>query len=206
MKIYGRANSINVRKVLWAADEIGLTYEREDWGRGFRPLTDAAFERVSIFRAIPVVEVEGVLLRESQAIVRYLAARHGRDDLYPTDLVARARCEAWMDWGATDLYEDCRPLFHGFVVKNPAYSDPAMLARAIDAWSERMAILDHALAAGGPYVAGETFTVGDIPVGLVVNRWFSIPFERPDFPAVSAYYDRLAERPAYLRHGRNGTP
>ena len=103
MKIYGRANSINVRKVLWAADEIGLSYEREDWGRGLRPLSEQDFRSHSIFGAIPVVDIDGVTLRESQAIVRYLAARAGRDDLYPTDLITRARCEAWMDWGATDL-------------------------------------------------------------------------------------------------------
>lgn len=206
MKIYGRANSINVRKVLWAAEEIGLAYQREDWGRGHRPLSDPEFVSHSIFQAIPVVAVDGVELRESQAIVRYLAARHGRVDLYPLDLVERARCEAWMDWAATDLYEDCRPVFHGLVVRNPDYTDPKAIAGAVARWSKRMAMLEQALAEGGPYLMGNAFTIADIPAGLVVNRWFSVTFDKPEFAAVAAYYDRLAERPAYRRHGRNGTP
>ena len=67
-------------------------------------------------------------------------------------------------------------------------------------------VLDQQLAAAGPFVMGRSFTISDIPVGLVVNRWFSVNFQKPEFKAVSAYYDRLTERPAYRAHGRNGTP
>lgn len=206
LKIYGRANSINVRKVLWMCAEIGVPYEREDWGRGFRPTDEAAFARVSPFGVVPVIDDDGFVLRESNAIVRYLAVKHGRTDLYPADLRERATIEAWMDWAATDLYSGVRPVFLGLSVKIPAFMDDKQIATGIKDWTRQMRLLDAELSARGPFITGDRFTIADIPVGLVVNRWASIAFDKPQLPAVAAYYDRLAERPAYRQHGRNGTP
>ncbi len=207
LRIYGRANSINVRKVLWMCDEVGETVQREDWGRGFRPTSEAEFRRVSEFGVVPVVEDDGFILRESNTIVRYLATKHGRSDLYPVELKARAVVEQWMDWAATDLYVGVRPVFLGLQVKMaPFKDDPASIQGGIDEWTRQMQRLEAHLTAAGPYVAGKAFTIGDIPVGLVVNRWFGIGFEKPALPALAAYYDRLGERPGYRTHGRNGTP
>ena len=207
LKIYGRANSINVRKVLWLCDEVGQTYEREDWGRGYKPTSEAAFQKVSSFGVVPVVVDDGFILRESNTIVRYLASKHKRADLYPADLQARAQAEQWMDWAATDIYTPIRPVFLGLQVKMaPFKDDKAGIEAGIKEWGRQMQLLDAHLAAHGPYVTGKSFTVGDIPVGLVVNRWFAIPFEKPQLKAVASYYDRLAERAPYRAHGRNGTP
>jgi glutathione S-transferase len=71
--------------------------------------------------------------------------------------------------------------------------------------SVQMRVLEQHLAAAGPNVMGRHFGIGDIPVGLIVNRWFAINFQKPDFKAVSAYCNRLTERPGYRPHGRNGT-
>jgi glutathione S-transferase len=168
LKVYGRANSINVRKVPGSGS-----------GAGFR-------------------------LRESNTIVRYLAEKHGRSDLYPKDLRQRATVESWMDWASTELAEGMRPVFHGLVVKNPAFAD--RVEGAAKVWAAQMRVLDDHLARSGPYVTGADFTIGDIPVGLVVNRWFSIDFPKPTLEKVAAYYDLLAQRPPYREHGRNGTP
>jgi glutathione S-transferase len=206
LKIYGRPNSINVRKVLWMADEIGLAYTREDWGRGFRSTSEPEFLKVNPLGLVPVIDDGGFILRESNAIVRYLASKHGRSDLYPTDVRERARIESWMDWCISDLNNAIRPVFFALVVKSPAHQEPKSLEAGIGEWSRQMAVLDQHLASGGPYVMGGSFTIADIPVGLAVNRWFSIDFEKPAFPAIAAYYDVLAKRPAYRSHGRNGTP
>jgi glutathione S-transferase len=207
MKIYGRANSINVRKVLWMCDEVGQSYEREDWGRGYRPTSEPEFRRVSDFGVVPVIDDGGFILRESNTIVRYLANKLGRTDLYPAEPRARAETEQWMDWAGTDAYQGIRPVFLGLQVKMaPFKDDPAGIQAGIQEWGRQMQRLEAHLAAGNDFVCGKSFTVGDIPVGLIVNRWFGIAFEKPALPAVSAYYDRLAERPAYQRHGRNGTP
>jgi glutathione S-transferase len=205
LKVYGRANSINVRKVLWMLDEVGEKYEREDWGRGYRSTDDPEFRKINPVGVVPVVDDGDFRLRESNTIVRYLAEKHGRADLYPKDLKTRARIEAWMDWCSTDFGNGMRPIFHGLVVKNPAYAN--MVEAGAKEWAGQMSVLEQHLASGnGPYAMGRSFTIADIPVGLIVNRWFAIPFQKPAFKSVSAYYDLLAERPAYRAHGRNGTP
>ncbi|MEZ5816164.1 MAG: glutathione S-transferase family protein [Hyphomicrobiaceae bacterium] len=207
MKIYGRANSINVRKVLWMCREVGEAFTREDWGRGFRSTSEEPFRSVSTFGVVPVVDDDGFVLRESNTIVRYLASKHGRADLYPTELKPRALAEQWMDWAATDAYVGIRPVFLGLQVKMaPFKDDPEAIRAGIADWTTQMERLEAHLAANGPFVTGAAFTVGDIPTGLIVNRWFSIDFPKPALPNLAAYYDRLTERPPYREHGRNGTP
>ncbi len=206
LKIYGRANSINVRKVLWAAEEMGLPFEREDWGRDYRPTSEPEFVKVSPFGIVPVLDDDGFILRESNTIVRYLATKHNRADLFPTDLRARATVESWMDWSSTELMTGVRPVFHGLVVKNPAFQDPDVIAAGAKEWAKQLQLLENHLIASGPYVMGKNFTIADIPAALAVNRWFAIEFEKPVFKTLTAYYDRLAMRPAFRKHGRNGTP
>lgn len=206
LKIYGRATSINVRKVLWICDEVGLKFEREDWGRGFRPVTDPAFLRLNPFGVVPVIDDDGFMLRESNTIVRYLAGKHGRADLYPSGLQPRSTVEVWMDWTSTDLFTAIRPVFFGLQVKVPGYTDPKSIEAGIVEWTRQMRLLDTHLGVVGPFVTGPSFTIGDICVGLAVNRWFGIAFDKPELKSVSAYYERLSERPAYRAHGRNGTP
>ena len=205
LKIYGRANSINVRKVLWICDEIGIPFTREDWGRGYRSTEDPAFLKLNPFAVVPVIDDDGFLLRESNAITRYLATKHSRDDLYPRDAKVRATLEAWMDWAATDLAAGVRPVFMGLHVKAPAFSNPKSIEAGVTEWTRQMRALDAHLSRQ-PFVAGSAFTIGDIPVGLGVNRWFTLPFAKPELPAVSAYYEALSQRPAFRTHGRNGSP
>ncbi len=206
LKIYGRDNSINVRKVLWFCAEIGLAHERFDFGRGFMPTDSPDFLKVSRFGVVPVIDDDGFILRESNSIVRYLAAKHRREDLYPADPRQRAMVEAWMDWAAMDLAVGVRDVFWGLHLKHADFADPRQIERGIANLTRQMQRLDDHLTASGPYLMGAKFTIADIPAGLAVNRWFSIDFKKPRLDRVTAYYDRLAERPAYMRHGRNGTP
>ena len=206
LKIYGRANSINVRKVLWVAGEIGLEYNREDWGRGYRPTSEAEFKRINPFEVVPAIDDDGFTLRESNTIVRYLATKHGRSDLFPADTKSRFRIEAWMDWASQDLYTDIRPIVMARIFNVPEYQDEDIQRKAINGWTRMMEMIEQYFAEGGPYLMGDAFTIADIPAGLVVNRWFSIDFPKPDLPNTMAYYDRLSERPPYKEHGRNGLP
>ena len=117
LKIYGRANSINVRKVLWIADEVGETYTREDWGRGYRPVDDPVFVTINPMAGVPVIDDDGFILRESNVITRYIADKHQRTDLYSDDPKTRYTIDAWMDWSNADLYWGVRPVFIGTVIK-----------------------------------------------------------------------------------------
>lgn len=207
LKIYGRANSINVRKVLWTADEIGIPFEREDWGRGFRPLSDPEFQALSPFGLIPVIDYDGFILGESNAIIRYLAAARARDDLLPTEPKARAVIESWMEWQGIEVSNALRGavMANVFNVKLPGGQE--VVDASLSEWPKLMAVIEDQLRKTGAYIAGAEFTLADICIGLAVNRWFLTPTgTKPDFPAMTAYEERLAQRPAYLRHGRNGTP
>jgi glutathione S-transferase len=204
IKVYGRANSINVRRVLWMLDEVGEKFEREDWGRGYRSVDDPVYQSINPVGVVPTIDDGDFRLRESCSIVRYLARKHNRTDLYPDDLRTRATVETFMDWSSTDFGRGMTPVFHGLIVKNPAYVN--QVEAGAKEWAKQMQVLDTHLKTSGPYVMGKNFTIGDIPVGLVVNRWYSIEFAKPEFAAVASYYDLLSQRPAYRTHGRNGTP
>jgi glutathione S-transferase len=207
LKIYGRANSINVRKVLWTADEIGIPFEREDWGRGFRPVSDPAFQALNPLSVVPAIDDDGFILSESNTIARYLAAKHGRADLLPADPQGRAVVERWMDWQSQDFNNSYRAAFQAIVFQSPPPGGQQAVDAALAEWPKQIALVEDQLRRTGAYIAGPTFTLADVAIGLAINRWFMTPTgEKPVFPAVAAYYDLLAERPGYQKHGRNGLP
>lgn len=207
LKIYGRANSINVRKVLWLVDEIGIPYQREDWGRGYEPLTNPAFLAINALALIPAIDDDGFIVSESNTVVRYLAAKHGRTDLLPADPKGRAEVERWMDWQASDLADRARTAFLTIVFKIPQPGGEEAVAASLKAWPEMIGKIEGQLQRTGGHIAGPEFSVADIAIGLAVHRWLSTPIEgKPEFPAVAAYYERLSQRPAFMAHGRNGLP
>lgn len=197
LTILGRANSINVRKLLWLCGELGLDYEREDWGQGFRDAKAPEYLALNPNGLVPVIRDGDFVLWESDAIVRYLAQKHGRDDLYPAGLRERAIVEQWMNWYGTGFGQSFRYAFHALIRKNPAYGDETLIEESLRACAGRVAILDAHLARTGPYVAGPDFTCADILMGAGVNRWMHMPADKPPCPAVAAYYERLGARPAY---------
>ena len=206
LQILGRASSINVRKVLWTCDEIGLPYQREDWGAGARSTREAEFLALNPNAQVPVIKDDGFVLWESNTICRYLATKHDRADLLPTEAARRARVEQWMDWQATELNPAWRYAFYALVRNEPGYDDPAQLAAGIERWNRTMGILDRQLAATGAHVTGADFSLADIVLGLSVHRWLRTPMRRDDCSAVTAYYERLKTRAAFNAHASNDIP
>ncbi|EHK67988.1 glutathione S-transferase family protein [Achromobacter arsenitoxydans] len=205
LKILGKSSSINVRKVLWTCAELNLPFEREDWGSGFRPTSDPGFLALNPNAMVPVLQDGGFVLWESNSIIRYLAGQYGGQGLYPAEPKRRARVDQWMDWQATDLNRSWSYAFMALARQSASHRDTVAIEASCQAWGQFMGILDQRLSATGAYVAGDAFTLADIPVGLSVNRWFETPFDKPMLPAVAAYYDRLAGREGYRLYGRNGT-
>ncbi|WP_313621967.1 glutathione S-transferase [Achromobacter sp.] len=209
LKILGKASSINVRKVLWTCAELSLPFDREDWGGGFQPTSDPAFLALNPNAMVPVLVDGDFVLWESNSIIRYLANQRGGEcggqHLYPAEPKLRARVDQWMDWQATDLNRSWSYAFMALARQSPAHRDASAIKASCEDWARFMGILDQRLASTGAYVAGNAFTLADIPIGLSVNRWFETPFDKPALPAVAAYYDRLAARDGYRTYGRNGT-
>lgn len=206
LKIYGYAASINVRKVLWACDELGLEFEREDWAGGFRSTSEPAFRALNPVGMVPVIDDGGTIVWESNVIVRYLAARHGRTDLLPIDPPQRAHVEQWMDWQASDFNNSWRVSFQALVRKNPDFQDAIAINKSMQLFSTMVGIVDEQLGRTGAYITGEHFTVADITIGLSIHRWYSTPIPRPTYVNVDRYYNRLLERSGFRRYGRDGGP
>ena len=206
LQLLGRSSSINVRKVLWVCDEIGIPYQREDWGTGFRSTKEPAFLALNPNALVPVIKDGDFVLWESNTICRYLAGKHGRADLLPIEPKARALVERWMDWMTTELTFAYRYAFSALVRRRPGYDDAAQVGASIRNWNQQMGILDGQLAKTGAYAAGGDFTMADVPVGLAVHRWLYSPIERTDWPAVTAYYGRLRARPHFQPHALSDVP
>ena len=207
LKVLGRVTSINVRKVLWAADEMGLSYEREDWGLPIRDPNVPEFLVLNPNGQVPVLLDGNFVLWESTAIMLYLAETYGQGAWLPKTPEARARVNQGLGWQASEM-----PGVWGYAVqalmrKTPGYDDPRRIDQSIMAWESKMAVLEgHLAQSGQPYVAGETFTLADIAVGLAVHRWFGTPFEKQALPVVTDYYGRLKERKAGARWMGLSTP
>ncbi|CAI2440412.1 glutathione S-transferase family protein [Serratia liquefaciens] len=206
LKLLGKASSINVRKVLWTSHELALPLTREDWGSGFRSTQTAEFLALNPNGLVPVLIDGERVLWESNTICRYLAGREGRQDLLPTEPGARAEVEIWMDWQATELNNAWRYVFMSRVRQDAAYQDSQRLAAAEREWNRLMGMLEQHLAQGKTYIAGATFSLADVVIGLSLNRWLMTPFVRPDYPRLQGYWQRLKQRPGFLLYGANGLP
>lgn len=196
--IYGRPNSSNVRKVLWLCAEIGQTdYQRLDYGRGFESCDTPEYAKLNPNKLVPTFVEGDLVIWESNAILRYLAAKYGDEMLYPTDLAERAVVDQWMEWQTTTSNIGIRDLFFGLIVKDPSATGDDFLAKARTQATQAMTLLDAQLADTGAFVAGDDLTIADCALGIFVHRWFSLPIERADLPALAAYYDRLKARQAF---------
>jgi glutathione S-transferase len=202
LKVLGKASSINVRKVLWACEEIGRPFVLEEPDLG-----SAEFRALNPNSLMPVIVDGDFVLWESNTILRYLANDASAVNLVPQEPRERAHVEKWIDWQATEFNTAWRYAFQALVRKSPAHQNKADIEASLHEWTKAVAIVDAQLSRSGGFIAGAAFTLADIPIGLSINRWFMTPIEdRPAFPAIDAYYDRLTERPGFMRHGRNGIP
>ena len=198
LKLWGHADSVNVQKVLWCCEEIGLPYQRIDAGRHFGVVGTPGFRRLNPNGLVPTIDDDGYVLWESNAIVRYLAAKHAPGTLWPVDVRARADADRWMDWANSTLWRTLVPLFRAFMRTPEAQRDAAAIEAARQESIEVLEILDAQLASGG-FVGGAVFTMGDIAVGCAVWRWMALPVERPALVHLQRWFDQLATRAAYRK-------
>jgi glutathione S-transferase len=199
MKIWGRVNSINVMKVLWCADECGLKYDRTDVGMAFGGNDQKWYLDMNPNGVVPTIEDGGRVIYESNTIVRYLAAKYGAGTLWPNDPGVRSEADRWMDWQNSTVNGPMRDAFWGLIRTAPEKRDMAAITKSAAAAGKVWARLDQKLE-GKLYVAGQHFTMGDIPVGCFIHRWYALPIERPELKNVKAWYERLKTRPAYAKY------
>ena len=196
LKIWGRSNSINVQKVLWCCAELDIPFHRVDVGGPFGGNRDPRYLRLNPNGLVPTISDDGFVLWEANAIVRYLAAKHGMGMLCPEDLAERADADRWMDWQMETLWANFRPAFIGLVRTPPEERDETRIKVAISKTAENWSILDARLSSR-KYITGTSFTMADIPLGATAYRWFNLDIERPPLLDLAAWYERLCKRAPY---------
>ncbi len=199
LQVYGRASSINVQKVMWAVGELALPHQRHDLGGRYGGLDTPDYKAKNPHRRVPTVEDGGTVVWESNAIIRYLAARYGSGTLWAEDPGERAQADQWMDWMQTTLAPDFYGLFWARVRTPVAQQDSAAIAALQERTLQHFRLLDRVLGER-PFLAGERFTMADIPAGAALFRYQEIGAGRPALPALEAWHARLRDRPAYRQH------
>lgn len=199
LKVWGRNSSSNVQKVMWAVTEIGLPVERIDIGGAFGRNREMPYIGMNPNGLVPTIEEEdGFTLWESNSIVRYLAAKH-KSSLEPADLRARALAQKWMDWQLTVMAPAIGPLFMGMVRTPPAERNAKAIDESRAKTGDATRILDEQLGKT-QFLAGDAFSYGDIPVGIMVWRYRELAPERPAFKNVDRWYAAIAARPGFQQH------
>ena len=199
LEIWGRPFSSNVIPVIWAVNEVQQDYKLQLAGGSFGKLKTDDYKKINPNQMIPSLRDGQFSLWESHAIVRYLCGRYAKGSLWPDDEQTRAIADQWMDWSASRAFSPVIQLFFATVRTDPNLRDLNKISNLTDQVISVLKILDCHLKTQR-FVAGNSFTMGDIPLGCVVYRFFNIDVSRPVLPNLETWYERLSERPAYKKH------
>jgi glutathione S-transferase len=198
LRIWGRLSSVNVQKVVWCADELGLAYERVDAGGKFGLTKTPQFLAMNPNSLVPVIDEDGFVLYESNAIVRYLAARDSSASLWPADLRERADADRWMEWQSNTYTPAMRDAFWQLIRVPAAERNPAAIEASRKECERLSAILDAHLAQTR-YLTAHGFTAADIVVACAAHRWLHLPVAREPRPHLERWYGELRSRPGSLQ-------
>lgn len=198
IKVWGRDNSVNVKKVLWCLDELELAFEHIRAGGAHGIVDSPEYLAMNPTGLVPSIDDKGFTLWESNTIVRYLCTQYGRAPLHATGVRELAVASQWMDWASWSVGGPYRELMFNLIRAPEDQRDRQAAARAAQAWEHSMAMADQVLSTR-PYLAGDSFSMADIPLGCLVYGWLNFPVERTERPHVRAWYERLCSRPAYRK-------
>lgn len=200
IKIWGRNTSSNVQKAMWAVGELKVEHERIDIGGKFGMNKEPKYLAMNPNGLVPTLEEDGFLLWESNSIVRYLAGKYDKAGvLEPKDAKQRALASQWMDWQLSVMGPAITPAFWGLIRTPPEKRDMAAIKASQEKTTAAAQILEAQLTKT-QFVAGDTFSYGDIPVGIMVYRFRQLVPDRPATPHLDRWYASIAARKAFHDH------
>lgn len=199
LEIWGRRNSTNVIPVMWTVGELGLEHIRHNIGGSFGGDETEEYRKLNPNQLIPTINDNGFIMWESIAIVRYLSRQYGSGSLWPDDAQQAARADQWMDWYKSNIYPNLMPIFVNLVRTEESKRDLGRVRDCTAATIRQLRILEQHLG-DQAYIAGDSFTMGDIPLGAIIYKFYKLDIERPELPNIEAWYERLRDRPAYQQH------
>ena len=193
--LWGRITSINVQKVVFALGEAGVAFERRDVGGAFGGLQTPEYKAMNPNGMIPVLQDGDLAIWESNAIVRYVAARYAEGTLWPRDPGERTKADRWADWQQTVVGASMGPSFLGLIRTPPEKRDMAAIEASIARTEAAFDMLEAHLSTS-PHVGGEAFTFADVVLTPSAHRWLHMPVARRARPALERWYAAMAARPA----------
>lgn len=199
IQIWGRTDSSNVQKVLWCLGELGLEFERLDWGGKFGGNNDESYRAMNPNGLVPTMKDGDFILWESNSVMRYLNAKYGQGRLLPSTPEGMADANRWMDWQLSTFNGAIVPLF-STLIRTPADKrDPKVVQGALEKTTKAWQLVEDQLAKNR-YLGGNEFSLGDIPLGVWAYRWFNLPIERPKLTKIENWYESLKQRKPYQTH------
>lgn len=200
LRLWGRLNSINVQKVLWTLEELQTPTERIDAGLHFGVNKTPEYLLKNPNGLVPMIDDDGYILWESHTIMRYLCKKiPAGSTLYPSEIKVQAKIEQWHDWYNTVFWPPMRSLFWGYVRTPVAEQNPQELENARQQMIKAISIVEEQLGKS-TFMAGDQFTLADIPIALVAFRWFNLPIERLSFPHFEKWYALVTKRPGFVKY------
>jgi glutathione S-transferase len=201
IRVWGRKTSSNVQALMWCIGELGLEYERFDIGHKYGGNNTPEFLAMNPNGTVPVIrDGEGQPLWETGAILRYLAEKYGADEFWPKDAERRAQIDKWTEWAKIGVAMNFTAPVFWMVVRTAAKDqDLQALERSLQNLNKKLVIAEAQIAQQG-YLAGNAFSLADIQFGHSLFRYFDIAIERPSYPAIEQYYQKLTQRPAFAEH------
>lgn len=198
LTIWGRENSVNVKKVLWCAAELDLAYNFITAGGEYGKNKDPLFLSLNPNGLVPCMQDDenDLILWESNTIVRYMAAKYGQNIWLLTDAAVRAASEKWMDWTLSTLAPVLQPLFINIVRMPSGKQDSQLIGTSIKKCEQLFDIAESALAKQ-PFFSGTEFGIGDIPLGCFAYNWFNMDIPRKPRDQLQQWYDAISVRNAF---------
>jgi len=199
--IWGRQSSSNVQAVLWCLEELNLAHRRLDAGFTYGVVETDDYLAMNPNGTVPTIQDnDQTPLFESGAIIRYLASTYSEGPFWPSDANQRAQVDQWAEWAKLNIAMNFTSPIFWQVVRTPKHEqNPGEIAQAVNAFEKNLQLANSQLETRA-YLAGDYFSAADIQFGHVLYRYFDIPIERTEMPAVAEYYARLANRKAFKTH------
>jgi glutathione S-transferase len=198
LKIWGRANSVNVQKVLWCLRELDLAYERIDAGMAFGKNTEPEYLAMNPNARVPTMVDGDFVLWESNSIMRYLAMAYGPGSpIYPQEPKRRAAVDRWLDWTLSTMQPVDRPVFWALVRTPVEKRDMVAIQKDVDAEAVQWRIIDNQVASRR-FIEGDDFSIADIALGTFARRWFGVEgVSKPKLANLERWFARLVDRPGF---------
>lgn len=199
--IWGRANSVNVQKVLWCLSELDLAYERIDAGMAFGRNRDSEYLAMNPNARVPTLVDGDYVLWESHSIMRYLVLAYcPGSPIYPDAPKRRAAVDRWLDWVLSTVQPADRPVFWALVRTPPEQRDMVAIQKDADAEAQVWEIADAQLATRR-FLEGDDFTIADIAVGAFARRWLRVEgIRKPELPNLDRWFAELESRTGFRQH------